>query len=226
MATIHKTPEAKQPFRLYRQLEVGEQIVVFGDPADSIDFCAGVAFSKKHFDFPMVFNQMIESTQFGYEIYNMCKYIFNRTQMWPKLAIERNTGQGTIFVLKQLNYPNLFRMVDFTSLDSREAGSIGWVTTGFTKGGELQGTRRKMLDDFAMVLKQGQVKIYDEDQIKQMQSFIIAKGGRAQAKANTHDDLTVATCGSWQIHLVTPTEMLDDYDVDYAREQRNKWRFK
>lgn len=226
MASIHKTPEIKQPVRLYRELERGEQLVVFGDPADSMDFCSAVAFSKKHFDFPMVFNQVIESTQFGYEIYNMAKYIFNRTEMWPKLAVERNTGQGTIFVLKNLNYPNLFRMVDFTSLDSHEQGSIGWVTTGFTKSGELQGTRRKMLDDFAMVLKQGLVKLYDEDQIRQLQSFIIVKGGRAQAKANTHDDLVIATCGSWQIHLVTPTEMLDDYDENLAQEQRSKWRFK
>ncbi len=83
-----------------------------------------------------------------------------------------------------------------------------------------------MLDDFALVLKQGQVKLYDEDQIRQMQSFIIVKGGRAQAKANTHDDLVIASTGAWQVHLVTPTEMLDDYDEDYAREARQKWRFK
>ncbi len=208
MASIHKPVELKSPFRLYRNLERGEQLVVFGDPADSMDFCSAVAFSKKHFDYPFVFNQVIESSQFGYEIYNMCKYIFNRTEMWPKLAIERNTGQATIYVLKNLNYSNLFRMVDFTSLDSHEAGSIGWVTTGFTKSGELQGTRRKMLDDFALVLKQGQVKLYDEDQIRQMQSFIIV------------------STGAWQVHLVTPTEMLDDYDEDYAREARQKWRFK
>jgi len=218
--------EPQPPFRLYRELDRGEQLVVFGDPAESGDSCAASAFSKKYFDFPFIFNQVIESSQFGYELHNMCKYINNKTEIWPKLAVERNTGQATIFVLKTLNYSNLFRMVDFTALDSHEGGGIGWVTTGYMRGGELQGTRKKMLDDLALALKQGQVKLYDLEQIEQMQSFIIAKGGRMQAKANKHDDLVFSSAGAWQIHLVTPTEYLDEYDEQWAWENRQKWRFK
>lgn len=213
--------------RLYRHLEHGEQVVVFADPAEARDYCAAVAFSKKHYDFPIVFNMVLESSQFGYDLYNMCKYIYNQTGMWPKLAVERNVGQATIFVLKNLNYPNLFRMVDFTSLETgTESGQIGWMTTGALKGGELIGTRRKMLDDFALTLKQDIVKIYDEQQIRQMKSFVIVKGGRAQARANTHDDLVMATTGAWQIHLVTPTEYLDDFDRDEWKKSQQKWRFK
>jgi len=156
----------------------------------------------------------------------MAKYIHNKTEMWPKLAVERNTGQATIFVLKNLNYPDLFRMIDFTSMDSHEGGGIGWVTTGWMRGGELQGTRKKMLDDLALAIKQKQVKIYDRDQINQLQSFILARGGRAQAKANKHDDLVISTAGAWQIHLVTPSMFLDDYDEFAAYELRQKWRFK
>ena len=103
------------PAKLYRKLEYGEQFVVFGDPAESQDFCAAAACSKKRYDFPLVYNEVTESSQFGYELYSMCKYIFNRTGLWPKLAVERNTGQATIFVLKNLNYPDLFRMVDFST---------------------------------------------------------------------------------------------------------------
>ena len=32
--------------RVYRKLDVGEQLIMFGDPADSQDFCAAVAYSK------------------------------------------------------------------------------------------------------------------------------------------------------------------------------------
>lgn len=214
-----------QPVRLYRELEVGEQIIVFGDPADSHDFCAAVAVSKKHNDFPLIMNEVMESSQFGYELYNMCKYIFNVTKMWPKLAVERNTGQATIYVLKNLNYPDLFRMVDFTAQSSQEKGSIGWVTTGHWQGGELQGTRRKMLDDLALVIRQGNVKMYDDDQIKQHKSFMNVRG-RAQAKSNKKDDLVMATAGAWQVQMLTPTVYLEDFDQEAFQKEKDKWRFR
>lgn len=213
------------PVRVYRELEQGEQTVVFADPAESQDFCAAVCLSKKHLDFPMVYNQVTESSQFGYDLYNFCKYIFNVTGMWPVLAVERNVGQATIFVLQQLNYSRLFRMPDTTGSNYTKQGNIGWLTTGSLVGGEIQGTRRKMLDDFALVLRQGQVQMYDEQQIIQFKNFVIVKG-RAQARSNTHDDLVMATTGAWQVHLFTPQEFLDDYDHDAFRKEQEKWRFK
>lgn len=213
------------PVRVYREPEEGEQFVIFADPAESQDYCAAVALSKKYFDFPIVFNEIIDSSQFGYELNNLCKYIYNKTQMWPKLAVERNVGQATIAVLKMLNYPNLFRMPDFTGSANAEKGGIGWVTTGHLAGGEIQGTRRKMLDDFALILQQRLATIYDEQQIRQMKSFVVVKG-RAQARSSMHDDLVMATCGAWQVHLATPNEFLDDVDPEARKQEREKWRFK
>jgi hypothetical protein len=218
--------EANLPtVRLYRELEYGEQIVVFADPAESQDFCAAVAFSKKHYDYPLVYNQITESSQFGYDLSAFCKYIFNRTQMWPVLAVERNVGNATIYVLQQLNYPRLFRMPDVTGSNYTKQGNIGWNTTGTMVGGEIVGTRRKMLDDFSLALRQGQVTMYDEQQIIQFKTFVVVKG-RAQARSGMHDDLVMATTGAWQIHLMTPTEYLDDFDVESFRKEQSKWRFK
>ena len=128
----------------------------------------------------------MESSQFGYELNNIAKYIQMRTNNWPKMAVERNTGQATIFVLQQLNYPDLFRMVDFSSQAPREGGSVGWMTTGHISGGELRGTRRKMLDDLALAIKQQTMKIYDKEQLNQLKSFVVVKG-RAQARLNKKD---------------------------------------
>ena len=213
------------PVRLYRELEYGEQFVAFADPAEAKDFCAAVAVSKKHYDCPLVFNEVMESSQFGYTLNAMCKYIFDKTGMWPKLAVERNTGQATIFVLKQLNYPDMFRMVDFSSMNSHEGGGIGWVTTGHMAGGELQGTRRKMLDDEALAIKQGILKMYDEVQIRQHMAFMMVRG-RAQAKSNKKDDFVMATAGGWQVQLLTPAQDFGDYDADERAATREKWRFR
>ena len=217
--------DTKYSCKVYRKLEVNEQLVMFADPADSQDYCAAVAFSKKHFDFPIVFNEIMESSQFGYELNNIGKYVHMRTNIWPKLAVERNTGQATIFVLQQMNYPMMFRMVNFTSMAPHEAGQMGWVTTGHISGGELRGTRRKMLDDLALAIKQGQMKIYDKDQISQLKSFVIVKG-RAQARASMHDDLVMATAGAWQVAQLTPDEDFGDYEPEALKQHREKWRFK
>lgn len=215
--------EENSPVKIYRELEYNEQFVVFGDPADSKDFCAAVACSKRKYDCPIVMNEGMESSQFGYELHNMCKYIFNKTGIWPKLAVERNTGQATIYVLKQLNYPDLFRMIDSTSITSNESGGIGWVTTGHLQGGELQGTRRKMLDDLALSIKQGQIKIYDNTQLKQMIGFMIVKG-RAQAKSNKKDDLVMATAGAWQVQTLTPSIDFGEWNSESWQSEKNKWR--
>lgn len=214
------------PVRLYRELEANEQIVVFADPADSHDYCAAVAFSKKHYDCPLIFNMVMESSQFGYDLYYLCKFIYNRTNIWPKLAVERNTGQATIFVLKQLNYPDLFRMVDFAAQNSNEGGQFGWVTSGALTGtGELTGTRRKMLDDLALAVKQKVITLYDEEQIRQMMAFMIVKG-RAQAKRSQHDDLTMATAGVWQVAQLTPALDFAGWDQEEMQARRQKWRLK
>lgn len=213
------------PCRVYRKLDIGEQLVMFADPADGQDDCAAVAVSKKYFDCPLVFSDVIDSSQFGYELNNMGKYIQTRTNLWPKLAVERNTGQATIFVLQQLNYPDMFRMVDFTATNPHEGGGVGWVTTGHISGGELQGTRRKMLDDLALVIKQGMLKMYDAEQIRQLKSFVIVKG-RAQARANRKDDLVMATAGAWQVAQLTPDADFGEYDESALRQHREKWRFK
>lgn len=218
--------DADAQVNIYRDIEMGEQFVIFADPADSNDFCAATAISKKRYDIPIVFNAVMESSQFGYELYNMARYIFNKTGIWPKLAVERNTGQATIFVLKNLNYPDLFRMVDFASSSGPyEKGQVGWVTTGHISGGELQGTRRKMLDDLALAIKQGLIKLYDKVQIKQLKSFMIIKG-RAQARSNMKDDLVMSTAGSWQVHLVTPDLSFGDWDDTAFKREKEKWRFR
>lgn len=206
------------PFRIYRELDDEEQIMIFADPAESRDLCAAVAVSKKYADMPLVFNERIESSQFGYELQKIAKYIEHKTHQWPNIAVERNMGQATIHVLHILNYPNLYRMPVFDSASFKESEKIGWLTT--------EATRRKMLDDFALALRQKSVKIYDKEILDQMMAFIVREG-KPQAERGKHDDLVMAAAGAWQLYMTVPLNFDDSYyDPVETEKERDKWRFR
>lgn len=211
------------PYRLYRDLEPNEQTCIFADPSEGGDFCAAVVVSKKHADFPFVYNYHTESSQFGYDLNKIARYVFKKTGIWPTIGVERNTGQATIHVLQELNYPDLFRMRVFDHSTVSETAKIGWTTNA--------ATRTKMLDDLALAFRQGVLKIYDRETLYQMSSFVIkvkkGHGARAEAESGKNDDLVIATAGAWQLYSLVQT--FDDFgyqtDSDIA-EEREKWRFK
>ncbi len=210
-------------YRLYRDLERNEQTCIFADPSEGGDFCAASVVSKKHADFPFVYNQRTESTQFGYDLNKIARYIHNRTSIWPTIAVERNTGQATIHVLQELNYPDLFRMRIFDHSSVSESQKIGWTTT--------LATRNKMLDDLALSLRQGSIKIYDRETLYQMESFVVKQKrgtqGRVEAEAGKNDDLVIATAGAWQMYNLVPAfDFGDDLTDEEMEVERDKWRFR
>ena len=211
-----KIEDLLPPFREYRELERNEQLCIFADPAESHDFCAAVAISKKHADTPLVYNEMTESSQFGYELEKMAKFIHNRTGFWPTVAVERNTGMATIHVLTVLNYPNMFRMRVFDSATYKESEKLGWLTT--------ESTRRKMLDDFSLATRQGSCKVYDKEIIDQMYSFVVKKG-KPQAESGKKDDLVMAAAGAWQLYLTVPLQFTEEPEYDWKAD-RDKWRLR
>ena len=153
--------------KIYRNLEIGEILTVGADIGEGVSYCAAVALSQKYKDTPLTFHSRIESSQFGYELYNIGLYIKKKTGDFPLLAIERNIGQATIAKIKDLEYPShkLYKQKTFDRVMNKEEERIGWVTTS--------ANRRKMLDDLAMDIRKKELKIYDEDILSEMLTFVI-----------------------------------------------------
>jgi len=209
--------------RIYRKLDRDEQLVIFGDPSEGgHSFCSAVATSKKHADQPIVFNARMESAQFGYELHKLAKYIERETGIFPEIAVERNTGQATIHVLQTLNYPYMFRMKVFDSIGSGEGSKIGWTMT--------EASRVKLLDDFALAVKQRMVTIYDQDVLGQMMTFVLKRlrsgSWKAVAESGRNDDLVISAAGSWELYLLIPATDFDNFDYDEWKSSQIKWRFK
>lgn len=186
-------------FRLFREPEKGEVCVIGADPSEGGDDCAAVAKSKKHADSFMVFSGKTDSAQFGYELLKMATFIKDKADFLPWIAVERNTGAATINVLVENNYKNLFRMPKFDS-DSKSdeySDKIGWHTN--------TATRTKMLDEYALALKQHATRVYDSITVDQLFSFIRnARTGKPEGAADTNDDLVIAEAIAWQVYKFTP----------------------
>jgi hypothetical protein len=188
--------------------EVGEQIVIAADPADGgSDYCAGVAKSRKHMDSIMVYHERNTSSQFGYELLAMARFLKKRTGIWPLIAVERNLGMATIMVLQSANYERLFRMPKLGDVnDDSEVDKIGWVTN-------MQ-TRPMMLDDLSMALSQRSTKIYHEQTIIECQSFIRnPRTGKPEAAGTAHDDLVICEAIALQIIQLSPKDEVISGDV-------------
>lgn len=193
-------------YKLYREPQFEEEMVIAADPADGgSDFCAAVAKSRKHHDTCMVFHGHAESGQFGHELHRMAKFIHGRTNIWPMMGVERNTGMATIYVLQELNYPRLFRMPNnLAEVDQSEEKKIGWVTN--------QATRVKMLDDLSLSIRQRVNIIPDEETVLELIAFIRnPRSGKPEAMPGKHDDLVIAEAIAEQLLQFTPASSPTDW---------------
>ena len=192
---------------LYRQPEPGEFCVIGADPAEGGDNSAFAVLSKKNSDLIMLGKSQEESSQLGYTLNSVGKWLKSKTKKTPCIGVERNTGVATIFVLKQLNYPFIYRrMKSFTEKVDEVTDDYGWWTN--------QQTRPKMLDDLKLAVRQKLLTIPSKLVIEEMFTFIRNKRtGRPEADSNSHDDLIFALAIAWQLYQVIEPLVTDQEEV-------------
>jgi hypothetical protein len=187
----------------FRIPEQNEDIVIAGDPAEGHDYSAFIVLSKKYADVLMLGRSKEESSQLGYTLNHMGLYIKKHTNNFPTIAVERNVGSATLYVLKQLNYTNLFRMPNsFTTQYEEKTENYGWVTSS--------STRPKMLDDLALAIRQRSIKIPSKILVDELFTFVRhEKTGKPQAEIGCHDDLVMALAIAWQMYSIVPGKQPD-----------------
>lgn len=203
----------------YRLLEPEETIVIGADPAEGGDYSSFVAISRKYSDVVLVGKSKEESSQLGHTLNHVGKFIKNQTGTFPSIAVERNVGSACIYVLKELNYPNLFKMPNsFTQTTQVESDNYGWSTN--------MATRPKMLDDLALAIRQQVIKIPSKQIVDELYSFIRhAKTGKPQADNGSNDDLVMALAIAWQVNEVGTISVADMSQYDNINQGlHQKWR--
>jgi len=207
--------------------EQDERFVVGADPAEGGDFSAFVVLSRKTADVVMSGQSKEESSQLGHTLNHIGKWFYSRTGQHPSIGVERNTGSATIYVLKSLNYPNIFKTpASFTKerQPKKAPDNYGWHTN--------VATRPKMLDDLAMAVRQKVVGIPDERIVSELFTFIRNEGtGKPEHEVSCNDDLVFSLAIAWQLYSLVGSgaeeiQAEQEWAAMKRRDGKKDWSFK
>ncbi len=188
-------------FRQYRKIEKGEFFVVGADTSAGLsDRCAAQFLSKTRLDAPLVYHSKVIATEMTNAIFPVLNTIYDITGVKPVVAYERNNG-GVFEMdrLASLNRENKFTIFEMPGygkgVNNEGSKRLGWDTN--------TATRPRMLSDLKDAVDNQLLRIYDEQTISELYSFIIAKTTateKAQAEKGAHDDLVMSLAIAWQLY--------------------------
>jgi hypothetical protein len=191
-------------YRQYRKFEKNEFIVVGVDTSmGANDYCAAQFISRNKFDVPLVYHEKIIATEMTNKIFPIFERIFNQTGVKPVIAYERNNGGAfemeRLAALNRMNKFDLFRMPTGGRINPPDAVKYGWETN--------TATRPKMLQELKEAIDNKVLRIYDEQTINELFSFVIVQTSsswKAQAESGAHDDLVMSLAIAWQLYQTLP----------------------
>lgn len=181
--------------RLYRELEKGEFLVLFGDCAQGgsdSNFVTGI--SKSRIDIPLVIKMQGVAAELTPVLHQALEWIYDKTGVQPVVALERQNGGSSEMVrLIKLNRQEKYRIYYMKDKDGTpDMNKPGWDTNSET--------RPRMIGDWKIAYDNRHVQIYDKDILEQHQTFITNKRGRPEAAPNAHDDGVMSPAGAWQLY--------------------------
>jgi len=199
-------------WRQYRKLENNEFILVGVDTsAGAGDYTTAVFISKTKIDVPLVYRSKKTATELTNQLVIVLEQIHDITNKKPIVAYERNNGgsfeMDRLAALNRLNKYDIFKMPNFGRLDPPESVKYGWSTN--------TSTRPTMLQDLKNIVDNKGIRIYDEDIINEMYSFIVmqtSSSWKAQAEKYAFDDLIFGAAIAWQLYQQArePDDSVDD----------------
>lgn len=188
-------------FRVYRELQRGEFIILFVDTAgEGSDWNAGHGLAKARLDIPIVMHYEGSIIDVTPQLKILLEWIYEVTGVKPCVSYETNNGGGyELERLNRLNTLQKFTIYYQYKLDSEgkleRTDKMGWNTNS--------ATRPVMLTGVEDLINNQLVTIYDEATINEGFSFVKKKtpsGWRAEAESGATDDLIMALAGVWQLY--------------------------
>ena len=197
------------PDKNHEYIEFGD--VAEGIPSDSTDeksdldrSVAGIL-DRNRFDLPAVYYGRPDTIEYGDQMLMAAKF-FNYAWASPEM---NSIGQSVLDTFKRDGYQYIYQRENKEETVQREdTDLLGWKTTTLT--------RKPMIADLQVVVKDCGITIYDIRVIEELRVFIWNSQGKPEARRGEHDDCTIMLAGCIQLHQRCPV----DENYDWAEKKK------
>lgn len=200
-------------FYIFRELELGEFIVVGGDCSQGGEDYGVVQFlSKTKLDVPIMYRSRGVAAQMTAALVPALNFVYDKTGVKPVIALERNNGGAS--EMERLSVLN--REQKYTVYQMRQMGIVDADVTPKLGFDNNTATRPVILGNLKDAVDAQAIGIYDETTITEMYSFVI-RNGKPQAEQGAHDDTIFALGIAWQLYQTedAPSHVLPmEFPVD------------
>lgn len=163
-----------------------------GDKGNRTDFSSAYVLDRKTAELVASWHGRLIGDQIGHELELLGRYYFTAF-----IGVERNhQGLLPLITLRDLNYPRLYYQEKFAMDSDKQTPKLGWYTDRFT--------RPLMIDEGSRWLREGRVKIYDEELVDEMMSFVRYPDGQGRGAAGAYDDRVMSFLITIQMYVRNP----------------------
>jgi hypothetical protein len=97
---------------------------------------------------------------------------------------EKHGLLAAVILWRTLNYANIYFTVREGQIDEKDTTNIGFKTTVETKP--------MVIDRLRAAVRDGDIKLYDTETLREMQTFIVTESGKMEAEDGCHDDCVMS----------------------------------
>lgn len=182
----------------------GHEYVIGGDVAEGLemnqegqkqnrtDFSCLYVMDRKTAEIVAVWHGRLIGDQLGHEVDKLGRYYRNAF-----VGIERNhQGLLPLITLRDLNYPKIYYQEKMGLDADKQTPKLGWYTDRFT--------RPLMIEEGTRWLREQRIKIYDEELIDEMFSFVRYPDGQGRAAQGAFDDRVMSFLITIQMYVRNP----------------------
>lgn len=181
---------------IWEEPNPASQYVIGADPSGGVGRDNGAAYVLNRTTGVLVARiwGQLEPNDFANDLWKLANY-YNKAF----INVEANNhGHAVIQALAAKNYRNMYKRRVMDEMTKQLSSKVGFLTTNESK--------LSLTENFKTACKEGKIISYDKDLIAELTTFvqIASKTGRSirrEASGGAHDDLVMAACLTWEMHL-------------------------
>lgn len=180
--TTYFDPHPQGELKVFRNHRNSEKFLIGADVSLGVgqDASAAIVMDSEMEVVATFSHDRIDPTHYGELLFYL-----GRMYNHALLVVESNSiGVATLAKLKAMNYPNLYYQTNLAKLENEETERPGFKTSASTKPA--------IIGHLKNAIKNREIRLYDQDVIDELKSFILTDAGKMEAMPGAHDDSVMA----------------------------------